>query len=206
MGIFWLKPPISGTLGNGSFLTPRPSFPDFGDFDPCRGRTLSQYQSMLQVWLLNWTTLIGRLSEHGGGETQCYILSYTFCSTKRRTSVCFAKMREATWCCTFVCLFFNFRGCRSMVPKRCCTTPRKRCPIFRTLFWNNTLGGGCNLLSESVLGNIFHCSFIQHWGLSLILQFLVLSKRGAVRFAQLVWGCRSMLQFDCKSVNSLHRN
>ena len=33
---------ISGTLGNGSFLTPKPSFPDFGDFDPCRGRTLSQ--------------------------------------------------------------------------------------------------------------------------------------------------------------------
>ena len=42
MGIFWLKAPISGTLGNGSFLTPKPSFPDFGDFDPCRGRTLSQ--------------------------------------------------------------------------------------------------------------------------------------------------------------------
>ena len=36
MGIFRLKAPISGTLGNGSFLTPKPSFPDFGDFDPCR--------------------------------------------------------------------------------------------------------------------------------------------------------------------------
>ena len=36
------KTPISGTLGHGSFLTPKPSFPDFGDFDPCRGQTLSQ--------------------------------------------------------------------------------------------------------------------------------------------------------------------
>ena len=31
----------SGTLGK-SFLTPKPSFPDFGDFGPCRGRALSQ--------------------------------------------------------------------------------------------------------------------------------------------------------------------
>ena len=38
-GFFDLKAPMSGTLGNGSFLTPKPSFPDFGDFDPC---TLSQ--------------------------------------------------------------------------------------------------------------------------------------------------------------------
>ena len=44
-GFFWLKAPISGTLGNGSFLTPKPSFPDFGDFDPCRGRTLSQQEA-----------------------------------------------------------------------------------------------------------------------------------------------------------------
>ena len=54
MGIFWLKAPISGTLGNGSFLTPKPSFPDFRDFDPCRGRTLSK------VWVpfscLNFST------------------------------------------------------------------------------------------------------------------------------------------------------
>ena len=42
MGIFSLKAPISGALGNGSFLTPKPSFPDFGDFDPCTGPTLSQ--------------------------------------------------------------------------------------------------------------------------------------------------------------------
>ena len=32
-----------GTGKNGgSFLTPKPSFPGFGDFDPCRGRTRSQ--------------------------------------------------------------------------------------------------------------------------------------------------------------------
>ena len=37
MGIFGLKAPFSGAIGNGSFLTPKPSFPDFGDFDPCRG-------------------------------------------------------------------------------------------------------------------------------------------------------------------------
>ena len=42
MGIFWLKAPLSETLGNGSLLTPKASFPDFGDFDPCKGRTLSQ--------------------------------------------------------------------------------------------------------------------------------------------------------------------
>ena len=28
--------------GNGGFLTPIPSFPDFGVFDPCKGRTDSQ--------------------------------------------------------------------------------------------------------------------------------------------------------------------
>ena len=37
MGIVWLKAPIFGALGNGSFLTPKPSFPHFGDFDPCGG-------------------------------------------------------------------------------------------------------------------------------------------------------------------------
>ena len=35
MGILWLKPPFSGVVGNGGFSTPKPSFPDFGDFDPC---------------------------------------------------------------------------------------------------------------------------------------------------------------------------
>ena len=39
----------SGALGNGDLLTPKPSFPDFGDFDPCRGRTRSQS--------LRWPTL-----------------------------------------------------------------------------------------------------------------------------------------------------
>ena len=42
MGIFSLKSPFFGGLGNGSFLTPKPSFPDFGDFDPCTGPTRSQ--------------------------------------------------------------------------------------------------------------------------------------------------------------------
>ena len=42
MGIFRLKSPFSGALGNGSFLTPKPSFPAFGDFDPCTGPTRSQ--------------------------------------------------------------------------------------------------------------------------------------------------------------------
>ena len=36
MGIFGLKAPFSGAIGNGSLLTPKPSFPAiFGDFDPC---------------------------------------------------------------------------------------------------------------------------------------------------------------------------
>ena len=40
-GFFDSKHPfLAGALGNGSFLTPKPSFPDFQDFDPCRGRTL----------------------------------------------------------------------------------------------------------------------------------------------------------------------
>ena len=43
IGIFGLKAPISGTL-----LTPKPSFPGFGDFDPCRGRTLSQIWTVLR--------------------------------------------------------------------------------------------------------------------------------------------------------------
>ena len=40
MGIFRLKAPFSEAMGNGSFLTPKPSFPDFGDFDPCTVPTL----------------------------------------------------------------------------------------------------------------------------------------------------------------------
>ena len=37
MGIFGLKTPFSGATGKGSFLASKPSFPDFGDFGPCRG-------------------------------------------------------------------------------------------------------------------------------------------------------------------------
>ena len=41
MGIFWPRAPFSGVVGNGGFLTPKPSFPDFGDFGPCKGQTNS---------------------------------------------------------------------------------------------------------------------------------------------------------------------
>ena len=41
-GFFGLKAPFSGSLGNGSFLTPKPPFPDFGGFDPCTGPPRSQ--------------------------------------------------------------------------------------------------------------------------------------------------------------------
>ena len=37
MGFFSLKTPFSEAMVNGSFLTPRPSFPDFGEFDPSNG-------------------------------------------------------------------------------------------------------------------------------------------------------------------------
>ena len=47
MGIFRLKAPFSEAMGNGSFLTPKPSFPGFGDFDPCTVPTLSQCSSNL---------------------------------------------------------------------------------------------------------------------------------------------------------------
>ena len=36
-GIFGLKAPFSGALGNGSFLTLKPSFPDFGALTPVGG-------------------------------------------------------------------------------------------------------------------------------------------------------------------------
>ena len=42
MRIFGLKAPFSGAIGIGSFLTPKPSFPDFGDFDLWRGSADSQ--------------------------------------------------------------------------------------------------------------------------------------------------------------------
>ena len=35
--------------GKWEFLTPKPSFPGFGDFDPCRGRTLSQEEKSLSL-------------------------------------------------------------------------------------------------------------------------------------------------------------
>ena len=44
MGLFRLKAPFSEAKGNASFLTPKPSFPDFGDFDPCTVPTLSQLE------------------------------------------------------------------------------------------------------------------------------------------------------------------
>ena len=34
-GFCWLGTPFSGVAGNGGFWTPRPSFPDFGEFGPC---------------------------------------------------------------------------------------------------------------------------------------------------------------------------
>ena len=34
-GTFWLRAPFFGVVGKGDFLTPKPSFPHFGDFDPC---------------------------------------------------------------------------------------------------------------------------------------------------------------------------
>ena len=42
MGIFRFETPFSGVRGNGGFSTPTPSFPDFGDFDPCTGSGGSQ--------------------------------------------------------------------------------------------------------------------------------------------------------------------
>ena len=44
MGIFSfrLETPFSGVRGNGGFSTPKPSFPDFGVFDPCTGSGGSQ--------------------------------------------------------------------------------------------------------------------------------------------------------------------
>ena len=45
MGIFWLETPFSGVVGNGGFSTPKPSFPDFGVFDPCTGSGGSQETS-----------------------------------------------------------------------------------------------------------------------------------------------------------------
>ena len=47
MGIVRLKAPFSEAMGNGSFWTPKPSFPDFGDFDPCAVPTLSQFLSSI---------------------------------------------------------------------------------------------------------------------------------------------------------------
>ena len=64
-----------------------------------------------------------------------------------------------------------------MLPNVVAQHQGKRCPVFRALFWNNALGRGCVFLSESVLEYIFSIvRFIQHWGLSLMLQFVVLSK------------------------------
>ena len=37
----WLREPFSGVVGNGCFLTPKPSFPTFGHFGPCKGQTHS---------------------------------------------------------------------------------------------------------------------------------------------------------------------
>ena len=52
-GIFRLKLPFSGALGNGSFLTPKPSFPDFGDFDPCTGPVRSQRKLLMAMLIIN---------------------------------------------------------------------------------------------------------------------------------------------------------
>ena len=46
MGIFWLKTPFSGVREN-VFLTPKPSFPDSVDFDPCIGWTDSQIWDLI---------------------------------------------------------------------------------------------------------------------------------------------------------------
>ena len=38
LGIFRLRAPVSGGAGNGAYLALKPPFPDFGDFDPCKGQ------------------------------------------------------------------------------------------------------------------------------------------------------------------------
>ena len=38
-GVFLTQRALFWGTGKWEFLTPNPSFPDFGDFDPCRGRT-----------------------------------------------------------------------------------------------------------------------------------------------------------------------
>ena len=35
-------------MGNGGFLTPKPSFPGFGDFDPCTGLARAQVKILYQ--------------------------------------------------------------------------------------------------------------------------------------------------------------
>ena len=70
---FLLKVPISGGMGNGSFLTPKPSFAVFGDFDPCRGQTHSQGLGISRaqshekvfIWgLIHWLSFSPQLSSH----------------------------------------------------------------------------------------------------------------------------------------------
>ena len=55
MEIFCLKAPMSGALGNGSDLTPKASFPDFGDFGPCKGPLkLIHWKQIYVSWYLGF--------------------------------------------------------------------------------------------------------------------------------------------------------
>ena len=71
MGIFWLETPFSGVTGNGVFfLTLKPSFPDFGVFDPCTGRTDSQTINVNMSQVKQFFIQIGALRSNSSPGSQ----------------------------------------------------------------------------------------------------------------------------------------
>ena len=91
MGIFGLKASFSGAIGNGSLLTPRPSFPDFGDSDPCRQGV---FQRPLTIIILQkYRDTNGRriVIQIGGVYIYIYVYTHIYYLLPRKGAMYFCK-------------------------------------------------------------------------------------------------------------------
>ena len=95
MGIFCLETPFSGVRGKGGFSTPKPCFPDFGDFDPCKGRTGSAKSGAHDSFfpLAGWSDL----QCHVEGSTERDDLVVAAWIEPPQMWVCGPKCRTAAW-------------------------------------------------------------------------------------------------------------
>ena len=94
-----LETPFSRAMGNGSFWTPKPSFPGFGDFDPCRGSTGSQSFKVILGILLLGGNGVGR--NRGSVTAGCPSARDRQTPYRQRDATPLVLLKEDQSCATF---------------------------------------------------------------------------------------------------------